>query len=521
MRISLFESPLPEEDAASQLVVFELCVPTAFGIWRDITYHIARNHSVPKRQNDPAPPVVLDGYTFLKDHFISPYGKQRITIASTAKSFMQSHYRNQSNQSFPCDESSIIKNHPLRYRLWDRLAREWLPSAFPVIEIRPSCTPDLPDPYNSLKWTTIGTTTAPNEVIAQQLLCPRELSYHEWENFGHLRAGVRLQWRNILLQLISGGVDLANPAVHLVVQQAAWQAETALEGNFWGHYREAHFDLSQEDFGIQIVDVLGKLLASIAGNWKEGWTAATRAVVACRIFSLTPYESVKHRALSFLSQLRQKLFAWLEQVLALVNKVPGPELPSAPRVDLVDRIIQLAASCRQTYAVGFTGLQDLFCDRATMTMFIRCAIILHTNVPPNISSLPSALRYLLERDVLISVETLDLLRGAIARNGAGLDDAILGTWQGFRRGSAPWWMVGERWIACLTSAESSNTQVRSVHLNLQSGCLLVDGQAQGTLPKEIAGHSFFQILFPNRVRHDELFVVLISIDLQFCSRTGI
>ncbi|KAJ7272702.1 hypothetical protein B0H12DRAFT_1007941, partial [Mycena haematopus] len=299
------------------------------------------------------------------------HSKQRITIASTAKSFLQSHYR---GHHFPCDESDIIQNHPLRYRLWDRVADEWLPSAFPLIDIRSNCTPDLPDPYKSLKWTTIGTSHTPNNVIAQQSQCPHELSYHEWENFGHLRAGVRLQWRNIVLQLISGVVDLANPAVHVLFQQAAWQAETAVSGQPLGHYRAAHFDLSQEDFGLQIVRVLDKRLASIAGNWKESWTAATLVIVACRLLSLTPHESVKQKVLVLLSQLRRQLFTWMKDVLELLNNASDSALSSLPRIALVNRVLQLAACCRQTYAVGPTTLKKILHDRGVLSIFIQCCI---------------------------------------------------------------------------------------------------------------------------------------------------
>ncbi|KAJ7272729.1 hypothetical protein B0H12DRAFT_592863 [Mycena haematopus] len=494
MSITLFEWPLPEEDTCNRLVVFELCVPEPFGIWRDATYCLARNHSKPEDRNDPPPPApILKDYPFLKYHFLPTYSKQRITIASTAKSLLQSHYR---GHGFPCHESDIIQNHPLRYQLWDQVACEWLPSTFPLVDIRSSCTPDLPNPYKSLQWAMIATTHTPNYVIAQQSRCPPELSYHEWENFGHLRAGVRLQWRNIMLQLISGAVDLANPAVHLLFQQAAWQAETVLEP--LGHYREAHFDLSREDFGLQIVRVLDKRLASIAGNWKEGWTAATLVVVACRLLSLTTHESVKHQVLVLLSKLRQKLFTWMKDVLGLLNKALVSASSSVSRVDLTNRVLQLAASCRQTYAVGSATLREIFRDRDSpaLSIFIRCAITLHTNIPPKISSL-SALRYLLERDTLIAVEALDHV-DIISGDSEALDDAVLGSWQGFRRDSVPWRLIGERWVACETSAELSDTQVRSVHLNLHSGSLLVDGIAQGTLPKEITGHSFFQLLFPKR-----------------------
>ncbi|KAJ7035584.1 hypothetical protein C8F04DRAFT_1000632 [Mycena alexandri] len=486
-----FEWPLPEEDALNRLVAFELQVPQAFGIWRDATYRLARQYSnlEPERSS---PEVVLRKYTGLKVHFAPHSRTARITIASTTKSFAQSHYN---AHHFPCSEAEIIQNHPLRYQLWDDVAREWLPSVFPVVDIRAACTPTFPSgPYRSLTWAAVGTVHAPNDVIARQSQCPVELSYHEWENVGHLRAGVRLQWRNIILQLISGAIDLANPSVHLMFQQAAWQAETASADN--GPYREAHFDLSQEDFGAQMLHVLDERLKSISGNWKEGWTAATLVVVACRLFSLTESKSVKQQVLTFLSSLRHVLFTWVRQVSALLNKPSELGSLSTPRADLVNRVLQLAASCRQTYTVGPESLQNIFRDHLAVSVFIQCAITLHTNIPQTINNVPSSLRYLLERDVVVAVEALPLLRNTIPGNADGLDDAILATWQGFRRDSAAWRVVGERWIACMTS-DSSDRQVRSVYFNLLDGSLLVDGHAQGILPMEILEHSLFKTIFPN------------------------
>ncbi|KAJ6458153.1 hypothetical protein C8R47DRAFT_995335 [Mycena vitilis] len=494
LTITLFEWPLPEEDALNRLVIFELRVPEAFGIWRDTTHWLAQNHSLadPNLKQD-SPKVVLQDYPSLTDDFI-PHHKQHITIASTAKSFVQSHY---SGHKFPCTERDVIQKHPLQYRLWDRVASAWLPSTFPVIEIRDCCTPSLPVPYRSLMWTAVSTTHTTNNALAQQFQCPVELSYHKFDGFAHLRAGNRLQWRNIMLQLISGSVELADPAVYLLVQQAAWQAESTLDDRHLGHYREAHLDLSKEGFGIQVIGVLDKRLTSITGNWKEGWTAALLVVIACRLFSMSPFESVKQRVLRFLARLRRTLCTWMEQVSVRLNEPSDSEVSKVPRAHLVDRVLQLAASCRQTYAVGSDGLSDIFRNRTSISTFIRCAITLHTNAPPNLSALSSPLRYLLERDAIIAVQALDLLVDAASRD-SEFDDAVLAIWQGFCRDSGtPWRMVGQQWATCMTPA-SSDRQVRSVYLNLVDGSFLVDGRAQGTLPREIINHSFFKTLFPNQ-----------------------
>ncbi|KAJ7483146.1 hypothetical protein FB451DRAFT_1555198 [Mycena latifolia] len=490
MSITVFEWPLPEDDARCRLVLFELCLPVAFGIWRDTTYRLARNHSNILPQTSPTPAVVIRGYDPLKHHFTS---NTRITIASTAKSFLDSHYK---KHSFPCADSDVILNHPLRYQFWDAIASEWLPFEFPIIDIREYCTPEFPSgPYLSLTWTAVSTTHTPNTVIARQSECSADLSYHEWEAFGHLRAGVRLQWRNIMLQVITGVINLADPAVHLLFQQAAWQVETALDHGELSHYREAHFDLSQEDFGLQIVDVLHRRLESISGNWKEGWAAATLGVIACRLFSLNEFERVKAKALEFLSRLRKILFEWMKEVLVLLNNPSVAE--SSAWADLVNRVLQLAASCRSTYSVGSDSLRGLFHDRATSAIFIRCGITLHTYTPPKVSSLPSALRYLLEHDTIISAEALTLLIDAISQSGDGLDNAVLGIWQGYYRDADPWRNVGGRWMRCKTST-SSDRQVRYVHINLLNGSFLVDGRAQGTIPKDISGHHLFLALFPNQ-----------------------
>ncbi|KAJ7221940.1 hypothetical protein C8J57DRAFT_1593700 [Mycena rebaudengoi] len=493
LRIQLFEWPLPEDEIASRLVVFELALPLSFAIWRDVTYRLAWKHdSDAIVNNSPSPTPVLRQYPQLQPFYVSNHPQHQITIASTAKSFLVSHYN---SSQLPATTKDVIKNHPLQYQMWDESAQSWLSSEFPTVQIRSRCTPDFPaGPFQQLSWTVIDTTHTPNMVIAAQFKCPPQVSYHEWEGFGHLRAGLRLQWRNMMLQLITATVNLAEPAVFLLFRQAAWQVERASESC----RREAHFELAEEGFGAEILCVLNNRLRAITANWQEGWTAATLSVIACRLFFLSESKAVKEQVLDFLSHLRCILFGWMNQVLSLLNSDGMAGSESATNMDVMNRVLQLAASCRSTYAVDSQTLRHILNDPAAVSMFVQCAIAIQNNSPPRIQALPPALRYLVQRDVIFSIETvLPLIDAANSHGGEGLDDAVHSVWEGFRRDSSPWRVHADRWVTCITSP-GNGRQIRHVCVDLVDGSLLVDGKAQGTLPKEMLRHPIFRSVFPSQ-----------------------
>jgi hypothetical protein len=299
----------------------------------------------------------------------------------------------------------------------------------------------------------------------------------------------------MMLQTINGTVNLADPAVYLLFRQAACQVEKASDQD----YREAHVDLSEEGFGEEVIAVLKGRLEYISDNWQEGWTAATLGDIACRLFALNTSDTVKDAAFMFLSQLRDVLFRWMKQILLLLkNQTVGREI-SAAKSEIVNRVLQVAASCRATYAVGSADINRVFAVDGAVSIFVQCSIAIQSNIPHDTKTLPSALRYLLQRDNFLSTTVVEHLTAAISRNGEGLDDAIHSVWEGFSRNVLqPWRMVGARWVMCLTPASPDN-QARHVYLNIVDGSLLIDGKTQGNLPKDILGHSLFRALFPKQV----------------------
>jgi hypothetical protein len=309
----------------------------------------------------------------------------------------------------------------------------------------------------------------------------------------------------MMLELIRGTLTLGNSAVYLLFCQAAWQAEKALssEDNEKDSepYREAHLDLSEAEFGQEVLTVLQERFDMISGNWKEGWTAATLSMIACRLFSLNADEKVKDGVQVFLASLRETISGWMKQVLCLM-KSEAAELTTEEINELRDRVIQLAITCRSTYMLG-DAIAGIFCDSNALTLFIDSAMVLQNIVPPNLSSLSVPLRYVAEKNIVLSAQVFDMLRAAVDSDNFGLDNAIrCNTWQAFRRDTCVSWKpIGDRWMTCQTSSEG-NARVCHVYFNLHDGTFLVNGKRIGGLPKDILGHSLFRSLFPNQVRAD-------------------
>ena len=223
-------------------------------------------------------------------------------------------------------------------------------------------------------------------------------------------------------------------------------------------------------------------------------------MIGCRLFALTKESQVRNGVKHLFRSLRQTLSGWLVKVLRSMKDSAGSKgySPEA-RVELRDRTMQIAAACRTTYMLE-NATADILSEPAALSTFIDSALVLQSVSPLNTSHLSEPLRYLLERDAVLSVEVVDMLRSAIHKDNESLDEAIRrNTWQAFRRDSQVCWKaVGHRWMTCRTSAESG-ARVRHVYFNMIDGTFLVDGNTISCLPKDIQSHEFFQTLFPDQV----------------------
>ncbi|KAH9980609.1 hypothetical protein BJV74DRAFT_798017 [Russula compacta] len=186
------------------------------------------------------PKVLLDSFSGLRRWAAR---RRRVTVGSTTKSFSdQSHYK---RIAIPAEESSVLVENGLSFRA--------------VHTSTPTSSP-----YSHLHHFVCGTQHTPNDVIAAQADCPKEISLHEFIAFSGLRSCPRLQWLNIARELASPSLSFRREEVHTLITQAAWQLGPLSDG-----VREWHVELSIPSFGRALLHELESLLERIKANWLE------------------------------------------------------------------------------------------------------------------------------------------------------------------------------------------------------------------------------------------------------------
>jgi len=297
MRIEVHEWPLPHHSLESKAIVFELNCPPFFSIWRTCTYQILRDIGmVHVRVSKFSPNIILKDYQDLKNWSINS-ASGRITFGSETKSFLQSHYH---YRKIPAQEDSVCVNNGLRFRLYDTVNGERVLSTFDV-NLDSYCTPRLPEAgdgvYQGLQYAVSHTTHAHNDTIANQGVCPINLSIHEHLAFSNLRCGSQLQWMNIARELRTNVLTFSREEVHILLAQAAWQIGPLSND---GSTRDWHFELGVSDFGLVLIREATNLLSNVEANWIEGTTVKSIGTPFILLGSselmLTPLYSLPHQS---------------------------------------------------------------------------------------------------------------------------------------------------------------------------------------------------------------------------------
>ncbi|KAJ8592790.1 hypothetical protein M405DRAFT_20463, partial [Rhizopogon salebrosus TDB-379] len=484
MMITIHEWPLPVRELDAIVVVFELACPIAFDMWRSVTFHILIDICTPEDVSPSHPYMTLPKYAALQC-YRECHPKQRLTLASDAKPFANTHY---SRTHIPTSEDSVCVNNGLVFRPFDITTHAWAANVLVHYDSSKLCTFILPKgPYGTLQRYLADTSHPSNEVIANQADCHKDMTMHEFIAFGSLRSGERLQWMNVLRELRARTLNFRREEVHLLFAQAVSQVGpfSSVEELLW------HKELNSVPFITALFAELKSLMASVEGNWLEGVTISTIIMLVSRALSSTSEESIKSLGYLLLQRIRSSTFTLLTELSARMQ-ASSDETVSR---ELQGRVRDMALTCRSTFDVDGDASLVLTSDE-DMEIYAYCAVMIYDNTPSKPGDLPQYSQLLLERDkrCCLVLEASVRRRAELYRE--GLDYAVVKIWGSYRRGT-PWRALpapNSRWLVSHTSPSSSQLP-QAVHFNLVSGCLLVDGKQLGRLPSTIMQHPTYQAIF--------------------------
>jgi hypothetical protein len=174
MKINIHEWPLPADEILAKHITFELQVPTIFQRWRSTTYYILYDLCRPTSEKCDEFEEQLESYSGLLQYV---HNTDRITLASSTKSFTRSHYKDilVSEATY----NNVALQNGLKFSLYDAKGERW--AAHTLLKdcnIYPLCTQQISSksPYQNLQKFVDSVNHTPNAVIADQSSAPPEVS---------------------------------------------------------------------------------------------------------------------------------------------------------------------------------------------------------------------------------------------------------------------------------------------------------------------------------------------------------
>ena len=489
MRIQVHEWPLPSSDVDCKSAVFELACPREYSAWRNLTWMLLQDLSREGQWKTVYPLAHLSTYTALREYHTD--NGSWLTLSSGTKPFAKTHY---SQLSFPvATVDSCFAQNALQYKLFDNERSIWVSAqAITIPSLHHICVTKLPaGPYENLQYAVDSVKHSQNQVIADQDSCSKDLSLHEFVSFGSVRSdGERTQWYNMRRELSACNLSFNTKAVQVLMLQAAWQAGS--QANTL--HRNSHADLACPEFCKELLTVIVEVLDSIRANWKSDNTMLIVISLVLRVLSLCTTPEVSDTAVMVLRDARAATHSWTEALGNLLQEATDPQEISR----LQQRLLKISILCKMTYDVDDDYVVGAAYSIDDTRIWITCSMRVRENTPGSLDTLPYDLRRLVIRDQKLTIYLSERFRRLIVEEqNTGIDEAILRSWSGYRRGVDSWLTLSPpnaRWLRVQTPAtEKCRSQI--VHYNLFNGELLVSGKPLGRLPMEYVQSDIYLRVF--------------------------
>jgi hypothetical protein len=490
--VSRYEKPLPSSQLKQFAVVFDLLIPSTVACLRDMLHFFRA-----KVCNDSSLSRDDRVHRYWKDyHRVSHYWKgnnQIIFLGSTTKATLDTHYR-QIPSVLSLGQSSFILDNGMTHLVF----RANTSQSSKIGSLKKQCTLQMnhriSPSYRYMQWAIDSCSHTSNSVLARQNTCHADMSLGEFYHFGCLRAGHRIQYRNLFMSLSSGKLSLKTEAVCQLICQAMWEA--GVPGG--DALRESHIDFSCEAFGGETVFLLDRLISENSENWSEPYILITLISISARLLELSPHASIKMRASDLMRKARGIACKWTQVIRRLLAEAYNAR--DEDKLKLKYKLIDTAFVVASSFCVDAPHV-DLVIDTAEDLLgWLSSLSVLYDEILREFvgvsNSLSATKLIFLRRIINTGVNLESKISTIVAQHHKVLSQFTKERWNAAKDFTSSWVSLGGRrqvYECQHVVSEEGSTHV--VHIDILLGKFLVDGCPVGKLPEAIVSTQEYQRVF--------------------------
>ena len=491
MMIEVHEWPLPANETKAKAIVFELRLPQSFALWREATLFLVFKVLGAKESHGTTPRA---SYKLSEDQMLRSFSTLKkdsysCNLLSQEKSNTITHRREK--QVSTASETTVCAKNGFNYRYYYSGTGSFLNEFSFVDDTARSYTYCLPARSKSLQKYLFRPHSAKdgpsaNSVIAHQSECPPHMTLEEFRELASIPLGHRIQWCNILLHLCAPTIDFKKDETALIFFQCVNQAGP--RGASGAVLRAAHHFLGNDEFANSLLDNIKIALGRVKENWESAHSLCIFSIVAARLLSLTNSELVQQRCIEILKDIRNVASGWVTLLREGAQQAKADDIRTHKKSKSVD----VALICGLTFDVEDPFLAEVLCSASNVSILVQCSIIVQEGKRAYSKSTDPVLFLLRHRFRRLLQRTCTIL----CRAPPGLDDAVRNAWPPYRPGWG-WKALQDPngpWLFTKT-ANSSHHETLTVHYNILTGELLVNGLPIGRPPKEYETHPQWSVLF--------------------------
>ncbi|POS83055.1 hypothetical protein EPUL_004549, partial [Erysiphe pulchra] len=496
--MQIHEWPLPSDTNTIKTILFELHCPTSFSIYRDTSWMILKNlASKSVKEVEPRPELLLRNYNALFKYSTTSKGHSNFSLASTAKSFMNTHYV---SVKFPAREDDVCLPSGTKFKYFDVKNKIW-PSKLSGLSFAHHCSLIFPEssPYFSFSKILNLKIDTPDPssyaIVASRVKCPTGVPIHEFLSMQTLLSGNRHRWPQILIELGSSNINFSTESATCLMNFLSLQVGPRDDEDVRGIIHRVFLD---QCFCSRLIYWINWRLDEISSivRKRDFFHMEVLITLASRLYELGG-PSGRIEGCNILNKARDSTLNWLFELKKEVKAAKDDKTSQK----LAYYVTWTALLCRRTFIV-FIGKDSVPHD--AVSSYLESSISLQEHLNDDDSALSLSLKAALIRDAKMIWSLRHSLRASINFRvlisvlrvhapSLALPDTLQKSPQ-YQKAPRDWWVE-------IITQKTEIFKQQYINFNILTGHLLVDGKPIGKLPKEWRKSKIYKRLFGLEVIH--------------------